>query len=134
MRSYGREESAPANTVLFTYGERKVDLIVVLEGEVHASLPAGNGESKVFARQQRFAFLGELNLLTSQGALVEARTLTESRILRISRGELQRLMRSEGDIANLIASATVWRRIGIIGEESSGVALQSHHELFELVS
>ena len=32
-------------------------------------------------------------------------------------------MRSEGDIANLIASATVWRRIGIIGEESAGVAL-----------
>ena len=36
---------------------------------------------------------------------------------------MQRLMRSEGDIANLIASATVWRRIGIIGEESAGVAL-----------
>ena len=85
--------------------------------------PACNGEAKVFARQQSLAFLGELNLLTSQGSLVEARTLAESRLLRISRDELQRLMRSEGDIANLIASATVWRRIGIIGEESAGVAL-----------
>ncbi|ADV84470.1 FAD-dependent oxidoreductase [Terriglobus saanensis] len=123
MRAYGREESFPANVVLFTYGERKVDLFVVLEGEVHACLPAGNGEAKVFARQQSLAFLGELNLLTSQGSLVEARTFAESRLLRISRDELQRLMRSEGDIANLIASATVWRRIGIIGEESAGVAL-----------
>jgi thioredoxin reductase (NADPH) len=111
MRAYGREESFPADMVLFTYGERKVDLFVVLEGEVHACLPAGNGEAKVFARQQSLA------------SLVEARTSAESRLLRISRDELQRLMRSEGDIANLIASATVWRRIGIIGEESAGVTL-----------
>jgi len=123
MRAYGHEENFPADVVLFTYGERKVDLFVVLEGEVHACLPAGNGEAKVFPRQQSLAFLGELNLLTSQGSLVEARTLVESRLLRISRDELQRLMRSEGDIANLIASATVWRRIGIIGEESAGVVL-----------
>ena len=123
MRAYGHEENFPADVVLFTYGERKVDLFVVLEGEVHACLPAGNGEAKVFPRQQSLAFLGELNLLTSQGSLVEARTLVESRLLRISRDELQRLMRSEGDIANLIASATVWRRIGIIGEESAGVTL-----------
>ena len=123
MRAYGHEENFPADVVLFTYDERKVDLFVVLEGEVHACLPAGNGEAKVFARQQSLAFLGELNLLTSQGSLVEARTLVESRLLRISRDELQRLMRSEGDIANLIASATVWRRIGIIGEESAGVVL-----------
>ena len=123
IRVYGREETLPADAVLFTHGERKVDLFVVLEGEVLVSLPAGDGEPKVFARQESGAFLGELNLLTSQGSLVEARTSTESRLLRVSRDELQRLMRSEGDIANLIASATVWRRIGIIGEESSGVAL-----------
>ena len=126
VRVYGREEIVPADAVLFTYGERKVDLFVVLEGEVHVSLPAGGGEPKIFARQESGAFLGELNLLTSQGSLVEARTSTESRLLRVSRDELQRLMRSEGDIANLIASATVWRRIGIIGEESSGVTLLGH--------
>jgi len=123
MRVYGREESFPANVVLFTHGERKVDMFVVVEGEVEASLASGNGEAKVIARHQRLAFLGELNLLTSQGSLVEARTATESRLLRISRDELQRLMRCEGDIANLIASATVWRRIGIIGEEVGGVTL-----------
>jgi len=123
VRVYGREECFPANAVLYTHGERKVDMFVVLEGEVDISLLAAEGKAKVFARQQRLAFLGELNLLTSQGSLVEARTATESRLLRISRDELQRLMRCEGDIANLIASATVWRRIGIIGEETGGVTL-----------
>ena len=32
-------------------------------------------------------------------------------------------MRAEGDIANLITSVAIWRRIGIIGEETSGVVL-----------
>jgi thioredoxin reductase (NADPH) len=120
---YGREETFPANVPLFTYGERQVDMFVVLDGEVDISLPAANGESKVIAHHQRFDFSGELNLLTSQGSLVEARTVRESRLLRIPRDALQRLMRAEGDIANLITQATIWRRIGIIGEATGGIVL-----------
>jgi thioredoxin reductase (NADPH) len=123
IRSYGREETFPANVLLFTHGERQVDMFVVLDGQVDVSLPTANGESKVIAHHQKFDFSGELNLLTSQGSLVEARTVKESRLLRIPRNELQRLMREEGDIANLITSATIWRRIGIIGEETSGIVL-----------
>jgi thioredoxin reductase (NADPH) len=126
LSSYGREETLPANVPLFTHGERQVDMFVVLDGEVDISLPAANGESKVIAHHQRFEFSGELNLLTSQGSLVEARTVRESRLLRIPRNELQRLMRAEGDIANLITSATIWRRIGILGEETSGIVLMGH--------
>ena len=32
-------------------------------------------------------------------------------------------MRGEGDVANLIVSAAVWRRIGVIGEDAVGVTL-----------
>jgi len=126
LRSYGREETFPANVPLFTHGERQVDMFVVLDGAVDISLPAANGETKVIAHHQKFDFSGELNLLTSQGSLVEARTVAESRLLRIPRNELQRLMRAEGDIANLITSATIWRRIGILAEDTSGVVLMGH--------
>jgi thioredoxin reductase (NADPH) len=123
---YGREEIFPANVPLFSHGERQVDMFVVLDGEVDIYLPATNGESKVIAHHQRFDFSGELNLLTSQGSLVEARTVRESRLLRIPRNALQRLMRAEGDIANLITQATIWRRIGIIGEATGGIVLVGH--------
>ena len=126
VRSYAREETLPANVPLFTRGERQVDMFVVLDGQVDVSLPTANGESKIIAHHQRFDFSGELNLLTSQGSLVEVRTVKESRLLRIPRNELQKLMRAEGDIANLITSATIWRRIGILGEETSGVVLMGH--------
>ena len=121
---YGREETFSAGVPLFTCGERRVDMFVVLEGKIDISLPLANGESKVIAHHRKFDFSGELNLLTSQGSLVEARTVEESCLLRIARSEFQKLMRAEGDIANLITSATVWRRIGILGEENAGIVLR----------
>ena len=48
----------------------------------------------------------------------------ESRLLRISRKELRLLMRAEGDIANIIVSAAIWRRIGINAQASSGIVLR----------
>jgi len=126
LRPYGQEEAFPSNVPLFTHGERGVDMFVVLDGQIDMSLPAVNGESRIIAHHQRFDFSGELNLLNSQGSLVEARTVGESRLLRIPRTGLQRLMRAEGDIANLIMQATIWRRIGIISEAGGGIVLQGH--------
>jgi thioredoxin reductase (NADPH) len=126
LRPYGREETLPKDLLLFTPGDRQVDMFVVLDGEIAISLPATDGETKIIAHHRRFDFSGELNLLNSQGSLVEARTVTESRILRIGRNELRRLMRSEGDIANLITQATIWRRIGILGETTGGIVLLGH--------
>ncbi len=46
---YGREETFSADATLFTCGERRVDMFVVLEGQIDISLPLANGESKVIA-------------------------------------------------------------------------------------
>jgi len=126
LRGYGREETFAAGVTLFGQGERQVDMYVVLDGEIEISIPTENGECKVIANHRTFDFTGELNLLNSQGSLVEARTVTETTVLRIPRGELQRLMRAQGDIANLITSATIWRRIGIIGDATGGVVVMGH--------
>jgi thioredoxin reductase (NADPH) len=124
LRLYGSEEEFPANALLFTYGQRQIDMFVVLDGEVEVTLQAEQDGSKVLVRHVANDFTGELNLLNSQGSLVEGRTISPSRLVRVSRSELQRLMRAEGDIANLIASAAIWRRIGIMYEATSGVTLR----------
>ena len=124
LRHYGNQESFPAGARLYTHGDRGIDMYVVLEGEVEIILPSEGGEGRIYARHRKHNFTGEFNLLSSQGAVVEARTVVASTLIRISRTQLQRLMRVEGDIANVIVAACIWRRIGIVKAASSGVILK----------
>jgi thioredoxin reductase (NADPH) len=43
---YGREEAFPANAILYTHGDRQIDLFVVLEGGIDISLPVASGEQR----------------------------------------------------------------------------------------
>jgi thioredoxin reductase (NADPH) len=99
-------------------------MFVVLDGELEVFLPSLSGGLKTFARHRNNEFSGELGLLNSQRSVAEVRTTAESRLLRISRKELRFLMLAEGDIANIIVSAVIWRRIGINAEASSGLVIR----------
>ena len=125
LQSYGHEEIVPENTTLYTQGERDTDMFVVLDGGLDVLLPSLSGGLKTFGRHRRNEFSGELSLLNSQRSVAEVRTTFESRLLRISREDLRLLMRAEGDIANIIVSAAIWRRIGINAEASSGIVLRA---------
>ena len=74
LQAYGSIESLPADVVLYTHGDRTIDMFVVLDGEVDILLPSTAGRPKVYARHRRHNFTGEFNLLTSQAAVVGART------------------------------------------------------------
>jgi thioredoxin reductase (NADPH) len=123
LKPYGREEMFSADQKLYACGDRYIDMFVVLEGEVNIFLPSSNGGVKIYTQHRKFNFTGEINLLTSQRAVAQARTARESRLLRIDHKQLQPLMRAEGDIANLIVQAVVWRRIGLMRDTSTGVIL-----------
>jgi len=127
LRGYGEQVPFPANATLYAHGDRKIDMFVVLEGEVDIFLPSAEGDAKIYVRHRKNNVTGEFNLLNSQGAVVEARTVFPSTLLRISRTQLRRLMRTEGDIANVIVAACIWRRIGILKAASSGVVLKGLH-------
>lgn len=124
LRSYGQEETVPEDTQLYTYGDRDTDMFVVLSGEIESRLLVEAGRSKCFRLLPAGEFTGEFNLLNTQRAVALARTTQVSRLLRISRENLRLLMRAEGDLANIIVSACIWRRIGMMGDASTGVVLR----------
>jgi thioredoxin reductase (NADPH) len=124
IASYGQEETVAKDTCLYTYGDRDTDMFVVLTGEIESRLLQRGGGFKVFRSLRAGDFSGELNLLNTQRTVAEARTALTSRILRISRTNLRALMRAEGDIANIIVSACIWRRIGMMDDPSMGVVLR----------
>ena len=133
LQAYGHQESFPAETVLWARGEREVDMFVVLKGRVEIYDRNENGERKVVAKLGEKQFSGELDLLSSRRTLVDGCTGTECVLLRVPRTELQRLMRSEGDIANLIMQATIWRRIGIVENSAAGIVLIGHSSAAETI-
>jgi len=124
LMRYGQEETFPAGTTLYALGDRNSEMFIVLEGGINITLPSSDGNNKVFARLRKSDFSGEFSLLNAQRAVTEATTVLPSRLLRISRSELRLLMRAEGDIANIIISAAIWRRIGILGETSTGIIVR----------
>ena len=63
LKGYGREETVPENTVLYTQGDRDTDMFVVLDGGIDILLPSLNGEHKAFARHRRNDFSGEFSRL-----------------------------------------------------------------------
>ena len=131
---YGQEETVPEGTCLYMYGDRDTEMLVVLAGEIESRLPVKGGGSKRFRLLGAREFTGELNVLNTQRSVAEARTTSASRILRISRKNLRLLMRAEGDIANIIVSACIWRRIGIMGDPSTGVVLRGFKGTSDLLN
>ena len=123
LQGYGRKESCRAGTALWARGDREVDMFVVIEGSVEVNAQAEHEGRKVLATLRERQFSGELDLLSSRRTLVDGCALTDCVLLRVPRLELQRLMRSEGDIANLIMQATIWRRLGIIERSAAGIVL-----------
>ena len=133
IMSYGHEETVAENTQLYTYGDRDTDMFVVLSGEIESRLLVEGGRSKCFRLLSAGEFTGELNLLNTQRTVALARTTRMSRLLRISRRNLRLLMRAEGDLANIIVSACIWRRIGMMGDPSTGIVLRGKSDDPDLI-
>ena len=132
--SYGHEETVAESTQLYTYGDRDTDMFVILSGEIESRLLVEGGRSKCFRLLSAGEFTGELNLLNTQRTIALARTTQMSRLLRVSRKNLRLLMRAEGDLANIIVSACIWRRIGMMRDASTGIVLRGKSDDPDLIT
>ncbi len=94
-----------------------------LEGNVNIYTGNEENTSETVIDLGEHQFTGELDMLNDQPTLVGARTTVPSVLLRVTRGDLRRLMRAEGEIANLIMQAFIWRRIGLAYQTKVGVTL-----------
>src|SRR4051794_30247274 len=122
IRGYASEVTEPAGITIFARGERSTDMFVVLEGNVNVYI-SEESTNETVADLGDHQFTGELNMLNDQPTLVGGRTTVPSVLLRVKRSDLRRLMRAEGEIANLILQAFIWRRIGLASQIKVGVTL-----------
>lgn len=131
VRDYGSPVCLSKDSVLFEPGEKEVDMFVILQGsiDIYAFDECEQWTSRV--RLGRGQFPGELDLFNSQCTLVQARTAEDSALLRIPRPQLRRMMRAEGDIANLVIQAMMWRRRRLLADEGSAMIVLAKSGLAE---
>jgi thioredoxin reductase (NADPH) len=133
LQGYGHVQEFAAGTQLWSRGDREVNLHVVLAGELEVLAPNNDGEMKSITTLGPGQFSGELDLLSARPTLVEGWAKSEAKLLLIARLELQRMMRSEGEIANLIMQAVIWRRLGILERGTGGIVLLGHGNAAETI-
>jgi thioredoxin reductase (NADPH) len=133
IRSYGQVENVAMGTQLMARGDREVDMFVVLSGKIEVYVHDQHGVARLLGAHNAGEFSGEFDLISSRETLADAFAATDSELLRIPRAELRRLMRAEGDIANLIMQAAIWRRIVLIEGEHASIVLLGDCTLAETI-
>ena len=126
IREYASEALEPAGTTVFSSGQRGTDMFLVLQGNINIYTGDEQNTSESVTDVGPNQFTGELNMLNDQPSLVGGRATVPTLLLRVKRADLRRLMRAEGEIANLIMQAFIWRRIGLANEAKVGVTLIGH--------
>jgi thioredoxin reductase (NADPH) len=121
LHAYGTEQTLVNDELMFSRGQRGADFFVVIEGRVEIYDLTGDGERKVVVYLTARQFTGEQDLLNGRQTLVNGRSAGDCRVLRIKRAELQRMMKTESDIADLIMQACIWQRLRILKNGSGGM-------------
>ena len=109
LAEFGEEREVAAGDLLYAAGDQTYDFFAILEGEVEIVRLDADGDG-IVATHPAGRFVGELNLLTGQRALLTARVTRPGRVIAVAPGEFRRLMSSKPTLADIIFGALVARR------------------------
>lgn len=136
MQTVGAQVDLNAGDIVFTEGQADYKFCVVLDGEIEITKQLG-GERKLLAVHRRGEFLGEVSMITGQGATASARALTKATVLQIDGETFKRIIAECSPIADVILTAMIGRskdaeaqlrqqeKLAALGKLSAGLA----HEL-----
>jgi thioredoxin reductase (NADPH) len=119
LQAFGSVRSVAAGDVLYRAGDPTPDFFVILEGDAEIVRPDDRGDV-VVATFGADRFLGELNLLTGQRALLTARVSKPGRVLVIELATFRRLMSTKPELSDTIFKAFVARREQLRAGEAAG--------------
>jgi thioredoxin reductase (NADPH) len=120
---YGNPETFDGGAYLYRSGERGFDFFLILDGTVDALDNDGKGGHIVLMTYGANQFSGELNLFSDRAALLSARTLRPSQLIRVPRASFRRMISAEPDIGEIILRACILRRAGMIRHAEGGTVL-----------
>ena len=72
LKPYGHEETFPPDETLYTYGDRHIDMFVVLKGGVDIFLPTSDPGAKNYRQHPRLTLQGNSIFSTRSGLIIGA--------------------------------------------------------------
>jgi thioredoxin reductase (NADPH) len=118
MAAAGRTEKLSTGQILFSPGDLDFDLIVLRSGCVEVLDDSGTASERVLVSYGARQFVGELNLITMEPALLTARVAQEGEGIFVSREALRGVISRDTRLGDMIMNALVSRRATIIEAES----------------
>jgi thioredoxin reductase (NADPH) len=115
LASLGRRSPTQADEILFAEGERNCDFFVVLDGLVAVIDGRGTMDERVISVHGPGRFLGELSLLTGEGAYDSTVVVDPGEVLAVPVDRLRELVASDPALGDLILRAYLARRSILIG-------------------
>ncbi len=121
LEARGERRATQPGEVLFRQGDRRYDFLVILSGAV-AVVDGPTGEERTIAVLGPHHFLGELDLLTGEGAFTTAIVQESGEVLVVPVESLRELVAEDAALGDLILRATLLRR-AILIELGAGFVL-----------
>ncbi len=109
----GQEHHLAAGEIVYDQGDSEHGVFVVLEGSVEL-VNIVNGQETVLMVNGQGKFTGEVNQLSGRRSLVRCRAHEASRLLEISRANLQRIMQNDAALGEVFLRAFILRRVYLI--------------------
>jgi len=118
----GEVRLVDAGEIVFDQGDSEHGVFVVLSGSVQL-FSAVNGRESPLAVHGAGVFTGEVSQLSGRRSLVRCRAHLASRLLEISRANLQRIMLTDALLGEVFLRAFLLRRVYLIGHSVGDAVL-----------
>ena len=117
---------------LFTAGEPRPGMFVILHGHVTVSQRDGFGRSRPIVTQGRGQFIAEVGQLSGRRSFVDGRADDEVGALLVPPNQLRALLIAEADLGERILRALILRRMGLVQSNFAGPVVIGHGHIAEV--
>lgn len=129
FRQYGAtEEAVAAGQVLIEEGDLQFDFYIVLSGAITIVQSAGPDTWRTIVTHRPGHFVGDQHTLSNRAAVISARALEPSTVLRLAPAQLKRVIVENSALSDLVLKAFLNRRLRLIkGNLSSNRIIGSRY-------
>lgn len=126
VKEFGRCESLPKGSPLFSRGDRTIDFFVVLKGTVEIYDGEGDKPEDIVVTHVERNFTGDVDLFNDRKILVSARMGEDGEVLRLDRPSFRQMMTALPDLAEIIMRAFILRRVALMEHEQGAAIVIGH--------